>query len=189
MTHPDLLFVPYRDTLDLLGVDDAMRICEEVYRMLARGTVQHSKPPSFKLDVADGFNNHWHVKCVLLKEIPTTGVRLYNYYDDGAHNTVGYLECARHVFLSDPLTGHGLAIIDEHWTYGIRSAAAATLACKWLGPERPRVLGLVGVGSMGTNALRCLSRLYRFAEIRCTSRHPETRAAFAETWSADLGIP
>src|SRR5262249_7002462 len=64
MTYPDLLFVPYRDTLDLLTVDDAMAICEEVYRMFARGTVQHSKPPSFKLDAADGFNNHWHVKCV-----------------------------------------------------------------------------------------------------------------------------
>ena len=40
-------------------------------------------PPSFKLDVADGFNNHWHVKAALLKEIPATGVRLYNYFDDG----------------------------------------------------------------------------------------------------------
>ena len=39
MDYPDLLFVPYQDTLDLLSIDDAMRICEEVYRMLARGTV------------------------------------------------------------------------------------------------------------------------------------------------------
>ena len=35
MDHPDLLFVPYQDTVNLLGVDDAMEICEEVYRMLA----------------------------------------------------------------------------------------------------------------------------------------------------------
>ena len=37
--------------------------------------------------------------------------------------------------------------------------------------------------------LRCLLTLYRFEEIRCTSRRPETRAAFAEHWSAELGIP
>jgi ornithine cyclodeaminase len=188
MAHPDLLFVPYHDTLDLLGVDDAMRICEEVYRMHARGSVLYSKPPNFKLDVAEGFNNHWHVKGVLLKDVPTTGVRLYNYFDDGQHNTVGYLECARYVFLSDPHTGHGLAIVDEHWTYGIRSAAAATLACKWLGPTQPRVLGLVGIGTMGTNALRCLLKLYRFEEIKCTSLRRETRDAFAAKWSAELGI-
>ena len=77
--------------------------------------------------------------------------------------------------------------MDEHWTYGIRSTAAATLACKWLAPAAPRILGLVGVGAMGTNALRCLSRLYRFDEIRCTSRRRETREAFATKWSAALG--
>jgi ornithine cyclodeaminase len=189
MDYPDLLFVPYQDTLDLLTVEDALRVCEDIYHMLARGTVAHSKPPSFKLDVAEGFNNHWHVKSALLKEIPTTGVRLYNYFDDGVRNTVGLLECARYVFLTDPQTGHGLAVVDEHWTYGIRSAAASTLACKWLGPVQPRVLGLVGIGSMGTNALRCLSKLYRFEEIRCTSRRRETREDFARHWSAALGIP
>jgi ornithine cyclodeaminase len=189
MSYPDLLFVPYQDTLDLLDIDDAMRICEEVYHMHARGSVMYSKPPSFKLDVADDLHNHWHVKGVLLKDIPATGVRLYNYFDDGIRNTVGSLECARYVFLSDPRTGHGLAIVDEHWTYGIRSAAAATLACKWLGPKQPRVLGLVGIGSMGTNALRCLLKLYTFEEIRCTSRRRETREAFAKHWLAELGIP
>jgi ornithine cyclodeaminase len=166
-----------------------MRICEDAYRMQARGSVQYSKAPSLKLDVAENLHNHWHVKCVLLKEPPITGVRLYNYFDDGVRNTVGRLECARYVFLSDPRTGHGLAIVDEHLTYGLRSAAAATLACKWLGPKDTRVLGLVGIGSMGTNSLRCLLLLYKFAEIRCTSRRRETREAFAKEWSAELGIP
>ena len=54
-----------------------MKVSEEVYRMLARGTVALSNPPSFKLDVAECFNNHWHVKGALLKDIPATGVRLY----------------------------------------------------------------------------------------------------------------
>ena len=53
---------------------------------------------------------------------------------------------------------------------------------------QPRVLGLVGVGAMGTNALRCLSRLYRFDEIRCTSLRRETREAFAARWSGELAI-
>jgi ornithine cyclodeaminase len=188
MTHPDLLFVPYEDTVDLLTVEEAMHICEEVYGMLARGTIVLSNPPSFKLDVARPFNNHWHVKAALLKDIPATGVRLYNYFDDGDRNTVGYLECARYVFLSDPKEGHGLGIVDEHWTYAVRSAAASTLVCKWVASPAPRVLGLVGIGTMGTNALRCLAKLYRFEEIRCTSRRRETREAFAQRWSSALGV-
>jgi alanine dehydrogenase len=184
-----VLFVPYRDTLGLLSVADAMQVCEEVYLMHARGSVVLSNPPSFKLDVADGFHNHWHVKSVFLKEIPATGVRVYNYFDDGARNTVGGLDCTRYVVLSDPHSGAPMAIVDEHWSYAIRSTAAAALACKWVGPRNPRILGLVGTGTMGMNSLRCLITMYAFEEIRCTSRRPETRAAFAETWSRELGIP
>jgi len=184
-----VLFVPYQETLGLLGVEDALNVCEQVYLMHARGSVVLSNPPSFKLDVADGFHNHWHVKSVLLKDIPTTGVRLYNYYDDGERNTVGALDCTRYIVLSDPHSGAPLAIVDEHWSYAIRSAAAATIVCKWAGPARAKILGLVGIGTMGTNALRCLRTMYKFEEIRCTSRRPQTRAAFAQKWSHALGIP
>ena len=184
----DVLFVPYQQTLELLNVDDAMRVCEDVYQMHARDSVVWSNPKSFKLDVADGFNNHWHVKSAFLKDIPATGVRIYNYYDDGMRNTVGGLDCTRYIVLSDPHSGEPLAIVDEHWSYAIRSAAAAVLACKWAGPRNPKILGLVGTGTMGTNALRCLATMYKFDEIRCTSRRPETRNAFAETWSKQLGV-
>jgi alanine dehydrogenase len=103
-------------------------------------------------------------------------------------NTVGGLDCTRYIVLSDPHSGAPLAIVDEHWSYAIRSAAAAAIACKWVGPRNPKVLGLVGTGTMGTNALRCLATMYKFDEIRCTSRRPETRKAFAETWSKQLGV-
>jgi len=52
-----VLFVSHKDTLGLLSVEDAMRVCEQVYLMHARGSVVLSNPPSFKLDVADSFNN------------------------------------------------------------------------------------------------------------------------------------
>jgi ornithine cyclodeaminase/alanine dehydrogenase-like protein (mu-crystallin family) len=86
-------------------------------------------------------------------------------------------------------TGQPIAILDEHWTYAIRSAAAAMVALKWLGPRTPRTLGLIGVGTMGENCLRCLRHLYRFEEIICTSRRADTREAFAAKWSKLLGIP
>ena len=182
-----VLFVPYKETLGLLSVADALKVCEDVYRMHARDSVVLSNPPSFKLDVADGFHNHWHVKSVFLKDIPATGVRVYNYFDDGVRNAVGGLDCTRYIVLADPKSGVPLAIVDEHWSYAIRSTAAAVLACKWVGPRSPKVLGLVGIGTMGANALRCLATMYEFDEIRCTSRRPQTRAAFAQTWSKELG--
>src|SRR5258708_15148515 len=151
-----VLFVPYQNTLGLHGVEDALRVCEEVYAMHARGSVAWASPASFKLDVAEGFNNHWPVKAAFLTEVPTTGVRLYNYYDDGMRNTIGDLGCTRYIGLSDPHSGGAGAIIDEHRSSAIRSAAAATLACKWLGPRNPKALGLICAGTMVPTWLRCL---------------------------------
>jgi ornithine cyclodeaminase/alanine dehydrogenase-like protein (mu-crystallin family) len=74
-----VLFLSHADTLALLGVQDALDVCESVYRMHARGSVLFSTPASQRLDVGAPFHNHWHVKTAFLKELPATGVRLYNY--------------------------------------------------------------------------------------------------------------
>src|SRR6202035_3103368 len=187
--HPDILFVSHADCLKLLTIEETMRICEDVFLMHSRGSVFPQIPPAFKLDEDEDFHNHWHVKGVLLKEIPVTGVRLYNYYDDGVTNTVGRLECNRYVVLSDPHTGHALAFVDEHLSYGWRSSAAAVVPLKWVGPVEPKILGMIGVGSMCTGVLQCLASLYRFEEVRVTSRSPESREAFARSWAEKLGIP
>ncbi len=183
-----LLFLSHAETLDLLSPAEAMAVCEDVYRMHADGTVSWTDPPAFRLD-DDRFHHHWHVKGALLSEIPISGVRLYAYYEDAERSTVGTLDATRYIVLSDPVTSVALAIVEEHWTYAIRSTAAAILACKWMANPDPRVLGLVGVGTMGTTALQCLNELYDFEEIRCTSRRAETREAFADKWSAALGVP
>ena len=138
MEQDGLLFVSYQETLDLFTAADALRIVEEVYHMHARGSVVFSNPPSFKMDVAE-FNNHWHVKGCLLKDIPVAGTRMYAYYDDGQRSTVGTLDSTRYVVLSDPNTSIPLAIIDEHWTYALRSTAAAVIACKWMTNPDPKV--------------------------------------------------
>ena len=184
----ELLFLSHAETLDLLSPAEAMAVCEDVYRMHAEGTVSWTDPPAFRLD-DDRFHHHWHVKGALLSEIPISGVRLYAYYEDAERSTVGTLDATRYIVLSDPVTSVALAIVEEHWTYAIRSTAAAVLACKWMANPDPRVLGLVGVGTMGTTALQCLAELYDFEEIRCTSRSPATREAFADKWSAALGVP
>src|SRR3954453_16722667 len=190
MSAPDsVLFIDYAITVKLLPVLDAMAVCEDVFRMHARNSVKWSVPPSQRLDVGAPFHNHWPVKTVILEDEPIAGVRLYSYYDDGLRNTVGRLDCARYIVLADPRTGHPVAILDEHWTYAIRSAAAAMVALKWLGPKEPKTLGLVGIGTMGENCLRCLRHLYNFREIVCTSRRKETREAFAAKWSQKLGVP
>ena len=186
MPQDGLLFVSYQETLELFAAADALRIVEDVYHMHAKGSVVFSGPPSFKLD-DDEFNNHWHVKGCLLKDIPVAGTRMYSYFDDGDRSTVGTLDSTRYVVLSDPNTSIPLAIVDEHWSYALRSTAASVIACKWLANMDAKVCGVVGVGMMGKTGLDCLATMFDFEEIRCTSRRKETRDAFARHYSEKLG--
>ena len=132
----ELLFLSHAETLDLLSPAEAMAVCEDVYRMHAEGTVSWTEPPAFRLD-DDRFHHHWHVKGALLSEIPISGVRLYAYYEDSERSTVGTLDATRYIVLSDPVTSVALAIVEEHWTYAIRSTAAAVPRLQVDGEPRP----------------------------------------------------
>ena len=42
---------------------------------------------------------------------------------------------------------------------------------------------------MCTGVMQCLTTMYKFDEIRVTSRRKETREAYAKEWSRKLGLP
>ena len=186
-----VLFVPYKDTLGLLSVEDALqglrgRLPHARARQRGAGRTRTASSSTWRTD----FHNHWHVKSAFLKDVPTTGVRIYNYYDDGVRNTVGGLDCTRYIVLSDPHSGKPLAIVDEHWSYAVRSAAAAAIACKWVGPSNPE----------GARARRHRHHGHEFAalpldhvQVRGNPLHlaaaRDARRRSREQWSQELGIP
>src|SRR5436853_7254767 len=101
-TAESVLFIDYATTVKLMTAAEAMKICEDIFRMHARNSVKLSVPPSQKLDVGAPFHNHWHVKTTILQDAPIAGVRLYSYYSEGTRNTVGRLDFTRYVVLVGP---------------------------------------------------------------------------------------
>lgn len=89
--------------------------------------------------------------------------------------------------LFDPATGAPRAVIDAAGITDMRTGAVTALGAKHLAPERPRVLGHVGARGTAYWNVRLLDRLFDFEEIRVHSRRPESRNAFAERLTADLG--
>ena len=129
-------------------------------------TVNWSVPPSQQLDVGAPFHNHWHVKEVILQETPIAGVRLYSYYDDGVTNTVAG-STARAISCS-PIRRPATRSPSSTSTGPMPFAAPPPRSSRSNGLVRsaPRTLGLVGIGTMGENCLRCLTQLYRFRRDR-----------------------
>lgn len=81
------------------------------------------------------------------------------------------------------------AVIDAAGITDMRTGTLTALGSRWLRPRDPKVLG--HVRSRGTSYwnVRLLDHLFDYDEIRVHSRRAESREAFGERLSRDLGKP
>jgi len=89
--------------------------------------------------------------------------------------------------LFDPETGMPKAIVDATAISEMRTGAVTALGARYLARREARVLGHIGARGTAYWNVRLLDSLFHFDEIRVHSRRPESRNAFAERLSADLG--
>ena len=89
--------------------------------------------------------------------------------------------------LFDPSTGRPVAVIDAAGLTDMRTGAVTAIGARHLARPKSRVLGHIGARGTAYWNVRLLDRLFSFAEIRVHSRRPESRHAFAERLSRDLG--
>ncbi len=91
--------------------------------------------------------------------------------------------------LFDPTTGIPVAIMDATAITDMRTGAVTAIGAKYLARKNSRVLGHIGARGTAYWNVRLLDRLFDFDEIRVHSARPESRNAFGERLSQDLGKP
>jgi alanine dehydrogenase len=91
--------------------------------------------------------------------------------------------------LFDPVTGLPKAILDATAITDMRTGALTAIGARHLARPDSKVLGHIGARGTAYWNVRLLDHLFDFAEIRVHSRRPESRRAFAERLSTDLGKP
>jgi alanine dehydrogenase len=183
----DVRILTAADTRALLDMQRAVEIVEETFRWLAAGQVVWSEPPVMALRIRQP-GALYRLKGVYLPAMGMAGFRVTGYPINEAASGSGAPDNTRFIILSDPGTGHPLAIIDEHWTYSVRTVAAAVVAATYLADPESTQLGLVGAGQLATIGLRILHGRFPLRRVRVFSRRPESRRAFAERMSTELGI-
>lgn len=81
--------------------------------------------------------------------------------------------------LYDPTTGIPLAIMDATFITAARTGAMTAVGARYLARKDSRVLGHAGARGTAFSNVTMLDSLFDLAEIRVTSRRPESREAFA----------
>jgi len=102
---------------------------------------------------------------------------------------LGYPSELAVLLLFDPAMGAPKAILDASGITDMRTGAVTAIGAKLLARKDSKVLGHIGARGTAYWNVRLLNHLFDFDEIRVHSRRKESRDAFAERLSQDLGKP
>jgi alanine dehydrogenase len=91
--------------------------------------------------------------------------------------------------LLDPANGVPLAIMDATFITACRTGAMTAVGAKYLARPDARILGHVGARGTALWNVLLLNVVLDLAEIRVTSRRPESREAFGRQLRAATGTP
>ncbi|TQE99266.1 MAG: ornithine cyclodeaminase family protein [Spiribacter salinus] len=173
---PDIKRLELSDAEVLAAVEKGLR---------AQGDGETVIEPRVHLEPDPKFNGHFNVLRGYIAPLELAGVKVVGDYVDnykqGLRSEMALLN------LFDPTTGKPIAVIDASDITDMRTGAITALGAKYLAREDSRVLGHIGARGTSYWNVRLLDGLFDFDEIRVHSRRPESRNAFAERLSQDLG--
>ncbi|KAB1652865.1 ornithine cyclodeaminase family protein [Pseudoclavibacter chungangensis] len=93
------------------------------------------------------------------------------------------------ISLFDKETADLVALVDGNSVTGLRTAATSAVGAATIAPDRPLMVGVIGSGFEAQSHTTALSLVTRFASVRVFSPTPGNREAFAERFTAELGVP
>jgi alanine dehydrogenase len=166
-----------------LADDEILAAVEAVLR--AQGRRETVIEPRVHLIPESSAKGHFNVLRGYVKPLGLAGVKVVGDFVD--NYKVGLPSEMALLNLFDPETGKPLAVINATAITDMRTGALTAIGAKYLARKDSRVLGHVGARGTAYWNVRLLDRLFGFDEIRVHSRRRESRQAFGERLSRDLG--
>lgn len=184
------VYIDFLNRLDIaelqLSDDEILAAVEQGLAMQGRG--ETAIEPRMHLEPRAEVEGHFNVlRGWIGGDVGQAGVKVVgdfvDNYREGRPSEYGLLA------LFDPLNGAPRAVLDAAGLTDMRTGAITAIGAKHLARKDSAVLAHVGARGTAYWNVRLLDRLFGFTEIRVHSRRPESRVAFAERLSQDLGKP
>ncbi|MCW2598418.1 MAG: hypothetical protein JWM02_247 [Frankiales bacterium] len=156
----------------------AVELAELALSWEARDRVHYPTPRALRMR-PPGHALRFHSKAVALPELGVAGCRIVSYRAEPDGTRPGAELATRLVVLIDLETGVPLAIVDEHYNYSLRTAAAVGVAAQRLA-NTPARLGVIGAGVVARASVAVLLSAVPVAEVALSSRTPQRCAELAE---------
>jgi len=173
--------------IEALAMTDAEILAAVEGGLLAQGRGQAVIEPRVHLEPDPAFRGHFNVLRGYIAPLEAAGVKIVGDYIDNYRQDLPSEMALLNLF--DPRNGMPKALLDAAAITDMRTGALTALGAKYLARPDSRVLGHIGARGTAYWNVRLLDQLFDFSEIRVHSRRPESRDAFAERLSRDLGKP
>ena len=186
--HP--IYVTYLNGLDIeaLAITDEEILQAIETSLAAQGRGETVIEPRMHLKPDPQVNGHFNVlRGAIGAPINAAGVKVVGDYVDNYKRGLPSEMAILNLF--DPATGMPKAILDATAITDMRTGAVTAIGARHLARKGSRVLGHIGARGTAYWNVRLLDKLFDFDEIRVHSRRPESRDAFAERLTQDLGKP
>tara|TARA_R110002110_G_scaffold3344_1_gene17046 strand:- start:912 stop:1916 length:1005 start_codon:yes stop_codon:yes gene_type:complete len=151
----------------------------------AQGLGQTVIEPRVHLVPETSEKGHFNVLRGYVKPLDVAGVKVVGDFVDNYKKGLPSEMAILNLF--DPETGMPKAIVDATAITDMRTGAITALGAKYLARKDSKILGHIGARGTAYWNVRLLDHLFDFNEIRVHSRRPESRDAFGERLSQDLG--
>ncbi|HUC99008.1 MAG TPA: ornithine cyclodeaminase family protein [Candidatus Polarisedimenticolaceae bacterium] len=188
MEQKGILYLSNEDVKRVLDLGRAIEITEQALRDHSEGRVIWSTPEDLAIKPEHGWQS-WVTGCALSTE-PVAGFRIRSIKAAGGSRDVSRAPRGprRILILSDREGGEIRAIMDEDWCHAVRTAAAATVACRVLARNGAATMAMLGAGDTARAAVPVMAKAFQLKEIRVTSRTPQSRQNYAREVGAEFGL-
>jgi ornithine cyclodeaminase len=153
--------------------------------LAAQGRKETVVEPRVHLVPESSAKGHFNILRGYVKPMGVAGVKVVGDFVDNYKQDLPSEMAILNLF--DPDTGMPRAVIDATAITDMRTGAVTAIGAKHLARKGSKVLGHVGARGTSYWNVRLLDRVFGFDEIRVHSRRPESRNAFGERLSRDLG--
>jgi ornithine cyclodeaminase/alanine dehydrogenase-like protein (mu-crystallin family) len=186
MEPKGILYLSNEDVRQVLDLGRAIDITEQALRDHSEGRVIWSTPEDFAIKPDKGWQS-WVTGCALTS---VAGFRIRSIKAAGGSRDVSRPPRGprRILILSDCEGGEIRAIMDEDWCHAVRTAAAATVACRLLARKNAATMAMLGAGDTARAAVPVMAKAFDLKEIRVTSRTPESRRLYANEVGKEYGL-
>ena len=178
LNGPDVAALALTDDEILAAVEGGLR---------AQGLGQTVLEPRVHLVPESSAKGHFNVLRGVVAPLGVAGVKVVGDFVDNWR--IGLPSEVAVLTLFDPATGVPRAILDASVLTDMRTGAMSALGAKHLARRGENVLGHIGARGTAYWNVRLIDHLFDCSEIRVHSRRPESRRAFAQKLSEDLGKP